>query len=228
MSSKNIQKKKKTQWQNIHPCYFNKLKTKLREAYHEDTNLCSLSSYLFFKFILSYLSWRYQPVLAFVVSKLEKCRPVQTKTVFYQRSIGQPATSTIYQCKFKMDICDMCDIDISFNQTVLNVRNMNTCFENNSYEMSFLCVWAQLTAISANHKICQSLPVAIEPIIFSNNLKLWCHYFDWHTHTRGVSQWLFRNIISRQGHPSIGIVRFLPFSDLLSDFALQAYQISAE
>ena len=31
-----------------------------------------------------------KPVFAFVVSKLEKCRPVQTKTVFYQRSIGQP------------------------------------------------------------------------------------------------------------------------------------------
>ena len=48
-------------------------------------------------------SWWHKPVLAFVVSKLEKCCPVQTKTVFYQRSIGQPAK--VQSVNFECRIC---------------------------------------------------------------------------------------------------------------------------
>ena len=66
------------------------------------------------------------------------------------------------------------------------------CLENhddyyNSWRRSFLYVWQ--AAIIANRKILQSLPLVIVPIIFSNNLKLWCHYFDWHAQV--VSEGLF-------------------------------------
>ena len=129
-------------------------------------------------------------MLAFVVSKLEKCRPVQTKTVFYQRSIGQPAK--VQSLNFKCCICDIV-ISVLIRKPVIDmIRLIHMSQEHSRAFSMFHCSWLislQMTIFTA---------FTIVPIIFSNNLKLRCHYFDWHTHahTRSVSQRLFRNISS--------------------------------